>query len=90
MSSELYIKVVELKKHGAIKTFVSEGMEVPFIDSAVSNAISKCKKYTREDLVGKAVWLYHDDGWQCSSCGYGVFSWNNTPYCPKCGKKMVV
>ena len=24
----------------------------------------------------------------CSNCGYGVMSWNNTPYCPNCGAKM--
>lgn len=26
----------------------------------------------------------------CTNCGYGVFPWNNTPYCPRCGAKMEV
>ena len=29
-----------------------------------------------------------DLGWRCSICGYGVFQWNATPYCPNCGAKM--
>lgn len=90
MSSELYISVEELKQHGTLETFDYEGVKIPFLDSAVLEAVSKCKKYTKEDLVGKAVWLDYGNGWKCSFCGYGVFSWNNTPYCPKCGKKMVV
>lgn len=26
---------------------------------------------------------------QCSNCGYSVYPWNNTPYCPNCGAKMI-
>ncbi len=26
--------------------------------------------------------------WKCSKCGYEVWEWNNTPYCPNCGAKM--
>ena len=33
-----------------------------------------------------------DDGdplnWVCSECGYRVAKYNNTPYCPNCGKYM--
>lgn len=32
----------------------------------------------------KGTWI--DDN--CSICGYGVKSWNNTPYCPNCGARM--
>lgn len=90
MCNSLYVRVEELKQYGTLKTFDYEGVEIPFIDSAVLEAVSKCKKYTKEELVGKADWLYDGNGWKCSSCGYGVFAWNNTPYCPKCGKKMVL
>ena len=33
-----------------------------------------------------------DDGdpatWVCECCGYRVFRYNNTPFCPNCGAKM--
>ena len=24
----------------------------------------------------------------CTNCGYGVYPWNNTGYCPNCGARM--
>lgn len=36
-------------------------------------------------------WVYeHDDPvlLPCSVCGYQVYRYNNTPYCPECGAKM--
>ena len=26
--------------------------------------------------------------WVCECCGYRVFRYNNTPFCPNCGAKM--
>lgn len=36
-------------------------------------------------------WIYENDDPSmipCSMCGYQVFRYNNTPYCPNCGAKM--
>ena len=36
-------------------------------------------------------WIYENDDplkIPCSICGYQVFRYNNTPYCPNCGAKM--
>ena len=41
--------------------------------------------------VVHARWLYeHGDPAMlpCSACGYKVYRYNNTPYCPHCGAKM--
>lgn len=35
-------------------------------------------------------WLDSDPAeWECSRCSYEVDRWNNTPYCPCCGAKML-
>lgn len=41
--------------------------------------------------VMHARWLYEygDPAMlPCSACGYKVYRYNNTPYCPNCGAKM--
>ena len=30
----------------------------------------------------------HSPGYTCSICGYGVYPWNNTNFCPNCGADM--
>lgn len=30
----------------------------------------------------------HGPGYTCSICGYGVYPWNNTNFCPNCGCDM--
>ena len=39
------------------------------------------------DVPDKNVGKWIND--KCSKCGYGVEPWNNTPYCPRCGAKMI-
>ena len=36
----------------------------------------------------KGEWIGGVAGWECSHCGYGVFAYNNTEFCPKCGADM--
>ena len=41
--------------------------------------------------VAHGRWIYENDDPSmipCSMCGYQVFRYNNTPYCPHCGAKM--
>lgn len=50
--------------------------------------VRMCEQAQPEQKLGKWV----DDGdplnWVCSECGYRVFRYNNTPYCPNCGADM--
>ena len=34
-------------------------------------------------------WLSYHPYWKCSKCSYLVNWYNNTPYCPNCGAKMM-
>ena len=36
----------------------------------------------------KGEWIGGVMGWECSHCGYGVFIYNNTDFCPNCGADM--
>lgn len=31
----------------------------------------------------------HDGEWYCDQCGYEPIVFENTPYCPSCGARMV-
>lgn len=51
--------------------------------------VRMCEQAQPKQKLGKWV----DDGdplsWVCSECGYRVARYNNTPYCPNCGVKMI-
>ena len=45
----------------------------------------------RNEVVKHGRWIYEDSDpvtMPCSECGYRVYRYNNTHYCPNCGSKM--
>ena len=52
--------------------------KIVFVDE-----IENIPPVTPAEKVGQ--WENH----KCSACGYGVMPWNDTPYCPNCGAKML-
>lgn len=57
--------------------------------SAMSDALLLvAPMFVEEPKVGK--WIGDDPAeWECSLCHYKAARWNNTPYCPCCGAKML-
>ena len=44
--------------------------------------------------AGPKIGKWVDDGdplmLTCGNCGYGVMRYNSTPFCPNCGRRMVL
>lgn len=61
--------------------------EDDYADS-IATAVSRWNK--RQTPSGEWVGgqVGHSPGYRCSICGYGVYPWNNTNFCPRCGARM--
>lgn len=51
------------------------------------------KALSEQGQLKQKLGKWVDDGdplsWVCSECGYRVARYNDTPYCPNCGVKMI-
>ena len=54
-----------------------------WVKADIGAPIEALQPITPQPKIGR--WINH----KCSACGYGVMPWNDTPYCPNCGAKML-
>lgn len=72
VDNNFFVSVEELKKAAKLKTFEFEGIELPMLGNIILEALSKCKKYTRNEIRGQAEWADSCIGWKCSACDYRI------------------
>lgn len=66
-----------------LKEMRKDGDMIPWEGKLVFERI---RRIPAVDVPDRNVGKWIDD--KCSECGYGVQSWNNTPFCPNCGADM--
>ena len=87
------VSLTAFESEDELEKFVEEKACDDYYLGGLYDAIDEIKDITAVDAVPvvHARWLYeHGDPAMlpCSACGYEVYRYNNTPYCPCCGARM--
>lgn len=82
-----------ISRDAAIAAFDDERVDRNYGDVSPESVIRVIESILPIDAVPvvHGRWVYeHDDPvlMPCSVCGYQVYRYNNTNYCPNCGAKM--